>query len=70
MKKALSLLLAVLMLVSHFSGMAFADDDVIAEEPADDVIAEEPAAADEIVGDDFAESSDAYVEEYTDEGSF
>ena len=29
MKKALSLLLAVLMLVSLFSGMAFADDDVM-----------------------------------------
>lgn len=61
MKKALSLLLAVLMLVSLFSGMAFADDDVIVEEPV---------AVDEIVGDDFAEAADAYVEEYTDEGSF
>ena len=70
MKKALSLLLAVLMLVSLFSGMAFADDDVIVEEPADDVIAEEPAATDEFVGDDYVEAADAYVEEYTDEGSF
>lgn len=58
MKKALSLLLAVLMLVSLFSGMAFADDDVIVEEPV---------AVDEIVGDDYAEAAEA-VEEFAGEG--
>ena len=70
MKKALSLLLAVLMLVSLFGTMAFADDDVVEEEVvAEEPVAEEPAPVEEVSGDG-AEEAAAAVEEYTDEGSF
>ena len=70
MKKALSLLLAVLMLVSLFSGMAFADDDVIVEEPVAEEVAEEPVVEEPVVEEDSFEAADAFAEEYTEEGSF
>ena len=57
--------MAVLMLVSLFSGMAFADDDVIVEEPVAEEVAEEP-----VVEEDSFEAADAFAEEYTEEGSF
>jgi hypothetical protein len=53
------------MLVSLFSGMAFADDDVIVEEPVAEEVAEEP-----VVEEASFEAADAFAEEYTEEGSF
>jgi hypothetical protein len=65
MKRALSILLAVLMLASLCGSMAFADDDVVEEEAVATGEYVEPET-------EAFEAADAYVEEYTeeDEGSF